>query len=162
MLAERGYSHDDESLVLSTDLIPARVTLSGEVQIAMLPLDQWLGVYCLLADMPEPARSLHNIILKSISGDCGFAVLYADGNPVACGLAVVERELVGLFDIVTHPEHRNQGRATVMVCELMRWAIEQGARRAYLQMVADNAPAAALYRNLGFNEVYRYWYRIGP
>ena len=40
----------------------------------------------------------------------------------------------------------------------MRWAREQGAMRAYLQVVAANEPAIALYRGFGFREAYRYDY----
>ena len=162
MLASRGYSYDDESLVLSAELNSLHHAAPDDARFALLPLDQWLAVYCELTDVAEPARTLHNVILKSIAGDCGFAVLYVDENPVACGLGVVERDLVGLFDIVTHPAHRNRGMAKALVGDLMIWAGERGARRAYLQMVADNAPAAALYQHLGFTKVYRYWYRVGP
>jgi len=83
------------------------------------------------------------------------------GDPVACGLAVVERELVGLFDIFTRADARNAGHGAAIVQGLLAWAATGGATRAYLQMVEENTAAAALYRGLGFDEIYRYWYRIG-
>ena len=112
--------------------------------------------------MPEPARSLHGLILNSIAGECGFGVVRVAGEPVACGLGVVERELVGLFDIYTSDAHRGAGFGNTMVAGLLNWAREQGAERAYLQMVEDNIPASALYERLGFEEIYRYWYRVSP
>ena len=111
--------------------------------------------------MPEPARSLHGLILQSIAGECGFAALKVGEQAVACGLAVVERELVGLFDIFTHPDARNAGHGASIVKGLLAWAASRGAKRAYLQMVQDNSAATALYDSLGFSEIYRYWYRIG-
>jgi GNAT superfamily N-acetyltransferase len=157
ILAERGYRVDETSLVLSTPLIAQPL----HPDLNMLPVDQWLSVYCELTGMPEPARSLHGLILKSIGGECGFGVLMAGDKPVACGLAVVERELVGLFDIFTHTDARNAGHGANIVKSLLAWAAGQGATRAYLQMVQDNTAAAALYESLGFSEIYRYWYRIG-
>lgn len=156
-LAERGYRLEETSLVLSKPLIAE--PLQGALK--MLPLEDWLSVYCELTGMPEPARSLHGLILKSIAGECGFGALLLDEQPVACGLAVVEQELVGLFDIFTHPEARNAGHGADIVNGLLAWAASQGATRAYLQMVEDNVPATALYNSLGFSEIYRYWYRIG-
>jgi len=156
-LSERGYRLDETSLVLSKALIAEPL----QVELKMLPLDQWLGIYCELTGMPEPARSLHGMILKSIAGECGFGALLVDERAVACGLAVVERELVGLFDIFTHQDARNAGHGANIVNGLLAWAVSQGATRAYLQMVEDNAAATALYDSLGFTEIYRYWYRIG-
>ncbi len=157
VLAERGYRLDETSLVLTRTITPQPVP----ADLQLLPLDRWLAAYCELTGMPEPARSLHGVILKSIAGDCGFAVLQLGQRTVACGLAVVEQDLVGLFDIFTHTDARNAGFGGRMVEGLLAWAADQGATRAYLQMVEDNAPAASLYASLGFAEIYRYWYRIG-
>jgi ribosomal protein S18 acetylase RimI-like enzyme len=39
---------------------------------------------------------------------------------------------------------------------LIDWGRRQGATSAYLLVREGNAPARALYRSLGFGEVYRY------
>lgn len=163
LLDERGYHIDEPSLVLSRLLNePPEVSAPPPGQVTMLPLDRWLAAYCELTGMPEPARTLHSLILKGISGECGFAVLPDErGRPLACGLVVVERELAGLFDIFTHPDHRNEGLGRTLLASLLHWARDNGAQRTYLQMVQANEAAAALYASLGFTEMYRYWYRIG-
>lgn len=157
VLHGRGYRAAETSLVLTHAHLTAEVT----EQVEFINLEQWLAAYCALTGMTEPARTLHSLILKGIAGECGFGVLYQDGLPSACGLAVVERELVGLFDVFTSPSRRNQGIGTAMVSGLLSWGAARGAQRAYLQVVAGNEPATSLYRRMGFEEIYRYWYRIG-
>ena len=79
---------------------------------------------------------------------------------VAWGLAVDEGGRVGLFDIVTLPQARRQGAARRLVEALLAWGQAAGAREAYLQVMAANSAAIALYRSLGFVEAYRYHYRV--
>lgn len=158
LLAQRGYQREETSLVLSKALDKKPV----QNNIKLLPLDQWLLTYSQLTGLPEPAKSLHGLILKSISGDCGFAVLEEDGQAVACGMAVIEQELAGLFDIFTHPDARGAGHGTTMVNGLCEWAANAQAKRVYLQVVEHNEPALDLYKRLGMREIYRYWYRVGP
>lgn len=155
VLQNRDYRRDETSLVLT-----ASITDTSTNEIELLALDRWLDVYCELTGMTDPARSLHRLILRSIQGECAFATLRKGNEPVAIGLAVVEQELVGLFDVYTADHHRGRGYAKSLVTDLLNWASRTGAQRAYLQMVNANEPAAALYTALGFEEIYRYWYRI--
>jgi len=72
---------------------------------------------------------------------------------------VPDGEWAGLFDILTLPAARRQGCARELIAGLATEAYRQGARRLYLQCIAANAPARALYQAAGFTPAYRYWYR---
>ncbi len=156
LLAERGYEIRERCDVLTC---PLASTDQGSA-ITLLTLEQWLKVYCYLTGMGDPAATLHNLILKGIAGECAFAVMMEGDNPVACGLGVVEHELIGLFDIYTHPEKRRSGLGRRLVTGLLNWGQSRGAHRAYLQVVDDNNPAHALYEELNFKHSHEYWYRI--
>jgi len=157
-LAEREYRQADVSLMMGTHL--DRTTRSLSSSLHMLDLQAWLDTYCALTGMPEPAKTLSALIMRGISGECGFGVLRSAGRTVACGLAVLDRELVGLSDIFTDPSARGQGHGKAVVQALLAWAFQRGAAHAYLQCDADNTAAIGLYRALGFSERYRCWHRI--
>jgi N-acetylglutamate synthase len=101
-------------------------------------------------------------IVSRIRQPAGFATLDLDERPVAWGLAVAERGYVGLYDVVVAPELRGLGLARTIVLELMSWGRRQGATRGYLQVREENEVARALYRSLGFMDVYRYTHRVMP
>ena len=158
-LEGRGYARIDETRVLTTTL---RDTVC-EPGFKELPMGEWLDYYSSLSETSDAARKLHGLILSGIQTDCAFATMEdADGNPRACGLAVAEQGLVGLFDIFTDPAHRRAGYGQRLVRSLLSWGADRGAQLAYLQMMADNAPAASMYEKLGFSPLYTYWYRTSP
>ncbi len=160
-LAELGYTLAEPSVVLvSPPIERPRATSFPETTISLLSLESWLEVYCALTGMTEPARSLHRAILRGITGQCGFAIVGDVDHPQACGLTVVDNNLMGLFDIFTHARHRRRGVGRQLVRAMLQWGAGIGARRAYLQVAEDNRPAAALYAELGFTPAYRYWYRL--
>jgi len=72
----------------------------------------------------------------------------------------VEREYIGLFDIVTDQAYRNQGLGEQLVLNLLQWGQEKGAKYSYLQVLKDNQPALRLYEKIGYHEQYVHWYRI--
>jgi ribosomal protein S18 acetylase RimI-like enzyme len=90
----------------------------------------------------------------------GFADLYVNGQHAGCGLGVVQDDLLGLFDIVVAPEFRRKGYGKKLVSAIMNWGKAHGAQTAYLQVMLDNPAGLALYRDLGFKEIYKYWYRV--
>jgi len=91
----------------------------------------------------------------------GFGLISAEGAPAAIGATVVEGDWAGVLGMRTAPEHRRQGLARRVFLALGHFARAGGARRGYLQVEADNAPAIALYRSAGFETAYayRYWRR---
>lgn len=99
-------------------------------------------------------------MLSNIRTSTGFISLSVDGQVVACGLGVVERGYIGLYDIITDAAYRNRGFAEQMILHLLHWGKKQGATSSYLQVVASNAPAIKLYAKLGYTKIYSYWYRV--
>ena len=83
------------------------------------------------------------------------------GVPAAARLAFVD-DWAGLYAVATRPDARRRGLARRLVIALAApagAAADRGVTRMWLQVLADNAAAIALYRDLGFETVsgYSYW-----
>jgi ribosomal protein S18 acetylase RimI-like enzyme len=97
--------------------------------------------------------------LGRIPAPARFARLEIDGEVAALGAAAVDGEWAGIFGMRTLPDHRRKGLARRVLAALLHETRALGARRAYLQVETDNAPAIGLYSGLGFVPAYgyRYW-----
>jgi len=82
-----------------------------------------------------------------------------ESTVLACGQTAVEADMVGLYDVFTAGQARNQGWARKLCAELLHRAAKKGARTGYLQVDAGNLPARAVYQRLGFGDGYAYHYR---
>ena len=101
--------------------------------------------------------------LSHIEAEIGLFVLAdSEGAPVSAVRCVRDRELAGIFDLVTRADQRGQGHGGAVLASALKWALGRGAAKAWLQVVADNAAATALYRRFGFEEFYRYFYLGAP
>jgi ribosomal protein S18 acetylase RimI-like enzyme len=101
------------------------------------------------------ARMLH-----TIAAPVGFASVEEDGQPLGFALGVVDGDHVGLFDVLVAPTARRRGLARRLTQSIGAWGRTHGARYAYLQVVATNLAALPLYKDLGFETVYSYAYRV--
>jgi GNAT superfamily N-acetyltransferase len=81
------------------------------------------------------------------------------GTVQACGQFAREGDLVGLYDVFTAPAARGRGLSRALCARLLQRARDEGARTAYLQVDAANAPARKVYARLGFQDSYTYHYR---
>ena len=160
-LDRQGYAPDALTSVQVLDDLAALPSPAGQTIVAGPDLsDAWLADFCALSGLearrlPTIRRLLGNII----PARC-FMALRQDGETIAAGLGVLERGHLGIFDVVTAAHRRNQGFGSQLMLSLLHWGRTEGARRAYLQVMLNNAPALHLYEKLGFQEVYRYWYRV--
>lgn len=155
-LESRGYGRFDETDVRHAAIDPA--SLEGP-EVPAPPLADWFDHVGELRGSPVAHRTAHLARLSALPLALRTAALQVDGRTVATGLCILEDGHAGLFDVLTHDAHRRRGLARAVVAALLRWAWGEGARRAYLQVDAGNAPAIALYEGFGFAKAYGYWYR---
>lgn len=162
ILEDAGYKRCDETYVWTMELSQQQRFIQRDpgVTIISAPTVAWCDGFATFNNISSMHRDTHDRMLSIIQLPSAFAVLEDQAVPVGYGLAVVERGMVGLFDIVTDPTQRLRGYGRRLVSALLGWGMKQGASTAYLQVVSTNSAAMALYRQMGFLDVYRYHYRI--
>ena len=79
-------------------------------------------------------------------------------EPVASGIAALRDDWLGFRGIEVATAARRRGHGLRIMAALVGWGAERGATTCYLQVLADNAPALALYERLGFRTHHRYRY----
>jgi GNAT superfamily N-acetyltransferase len=162
LLERRGYRRMDPTLVMTRPLEPMAPPLARG--FSSLARGDWLTLYADITSTPATALQLHGLLLQGIRTEHTLGAMRADaatGGWAACGLAVTESELVGLFDVATRDTLRRRGHGRALVESLLHCGARAGARHAYLQVLEENAAARRLYDALGFGTSYSYWYRIG-
>ncbi len=159
-LEGRGYQKIDPTRVMSLNLQEWQPTQIQGGSLLELPLISWLDLFANFSGYSLEKHPLHQKILELIPSTTLWLSAEISRQPAACGLGVLQSQLFGLFDIVTHPDFRRQGWGTQLVAGMLNWACARGAKWAYLQVMESNAPAIGLYTKLGFQDVYGYWYRV--
>ncbi|GGD55781.1 GNAT family N-acetyltransferase [Paenibacillus nasutitermitis] len=164
LLQEDGYDKVEPSSVRLLDAEafpePGKLWPEFEMRLEEVLSDRWLHNMANLNQLSEPAlETTRKLVVGSLQRKC-FATLSVQGEPAACGLAVLERGYIGLYDIVVHPARRSRGIGQELITQLLQWGKAVGADACYLQVVQSNTPANRLYDKLGFKEIYSYWYRV--
>ncbi len=163
VLTGRGYGVEDRTLTLVADLSGRPVAGGSEagVHLAASPSRSWLAARSRLAGADAAGRDIYEKMTRLIRLPARFAGIDVDGETVAQAYAVIHRRVAVVNSVATDPDHRRRGLGRRAVGGLIDWACAAGADTAALQVVADNAPALALYRSLGFDRLaYGYHYRV--
>lgn len=160
LLEERGYQWEAETEVLYASISSMYHVPEADDTTGILPRDEWLAVYGHITGQSQDKRKCHKAILQAIVPKVCPVVVQDQGITIAVGLGVLERGMVGIYDVYTDPNHRRHGCATRVLSTILSWAKNNGAQGAYLQVMSENQPALELYTKLGFKSCYRYWYRV--
>jgi ribosomal protein S18 acetylase RimI-like enzyme len=111
-----------------------------------------------VAEMDELARAAGLSVWHSSALALGPAFgCFADGRLVAMAAThFATADVVELGHIATYPEHRRRGYASACAAALARAAFAL-APRVFLMVMADNAPALAAYKRLGFRTIEQFY-----
>jgi len=160
LLDARGYALDAGVAVMTANLAGPEET--PESKVVRSATTGWMDAFAAISGYDPARRILLEDLLGRIQPATGFVTIEERDSPVAVGLAVVDGDHAGLFEMATRPDRRRRGLATRVIGALLAWSRGQGARTGYLQVFEGNTAAERLYRSEGFMTRYRYWYRMPP
>lgn len=178
LLEKRGYIAVDKTNVMTVDLTKKgkpeskgkayskskTAEVSDEVEVSVIIeekfTESWQYYYFtfnkVLSSFVPTAKKIQGKIVNPVL----CATVYLNKKAIACGLGVLEQGYIGLLDIVVKEEYRGCGFGKVLCKSLLEKAKEKGATTGYLQVVDSNEAAKRLYKGLGFEDMYSYWYRV--
>ena len=142
----KGVTTQLETVVMVRDL-PAGES-DPTVSLAKRPDEQWLRLY---------QRKIPVDVLTAVVGG---VVVFGTRDDAAVGRVAVTTapdgiQWAGLSAVRVADGQRRRGHAQALCSALLAWAAEQGASSCYVQVLADNAAAIALYQKLGFSTQHR-------
>lgn len=130
-----------ETAVMVRDVDSSAV--DDSVRLLDGPDAEWLRLY--ERDVPTA------ILRATVGGDVVFGIV----EGAAVGRAAVTEapdgtRWVGLSAVRVAEDRRRSGYARRLCAALLAWGAQQGATRAYLQVLLDNRGAATLFESMGF------------
>ena len=164
MLEKRHYEIEHTTEVM-TMTIPDQLVPVPNVDVRLDPVIhmEWINS---LFDLKEMTNKIHRQIVPSmyraIPKRTVAAHIEAEGRYVATGLGILDRDYIGIYAIHVDPAYRRRHFAEAICKSILIQGRKQGAKKAYLQVVAGNTPARTLYEQLGFSQLYTYWFRVSP
>lgn len=148
-----GASTEAENLVMACDIEPGDA--QDAVALAPRPDEEWMPIY----EREVPV----DVLTAVLDGSAIFATVAGAAVARAAVTSAPDgTRWLGLSALKVAPHERRHGHARSVCAALLAWGADQGATRAYTQVLADNASAIALFESMGFRLHHRscYW-RLG-
>ncbi len=135
--------------------LPIKVNLDKEI-----PWDWLDALFSFKGTTSMIHRRIVPTMYSAIPKDTVVASIQQDDRIVGIGLGILDRDHIGLYAIHVDPYYRRRHYAQAICQSILNEGIRQGAQSAYLQVVPDNVSAKKLYYSLGFQDCYKYWFRL--
>ncbi|MBK8803195.1 MAG: GNAT family N-acetyltransferase [Fibrobacteres bacterium] len=158
-LESRGWILANPALVLSKEL-PAAARMAPDFVITDVPEARWLAHLAAWDGESADKATLHADLARRIPR-AGFASWRSGEEIHAVATVALDPTSAHLYDLVVREDLRGRGIGGGFLESLLSWAKDQGADRAYLQVLESNERARRLYAKMGFAEHHRYHYRVG-
>lgn len=163
ILLKLNYHEVDESILMASEIsklkeIPINDSFSYSLEIDFS--EKFFSNFSRLTNRPTSITLKNQNIIKRIQFNKAFAFASNQEEIVGICLGVLEREYIGIYDMIVSPEYRRQGIGQALLSKLILWGKNNGASTAYLQVQGDNSGAIALYKKIGLTDRYHYRYLI--
>jgi len=161
-LHQNGYYENARTMIMTKDIhqLPNLEHKNLSVTTSHELTGDWLNQFCSLSGKTESHhKSLEKTLSKILPPQLYISVSI-NNVTTACAMGVVESGYVGIYNVVVDKMYRRKGLGNFIMNTLLHEAYKLGARKSYLQVESKNTPAVSLYKRLGYNSLYEYWYRI--
>lgn len=162
VLLSLRYNPLDETLVMAAQVKNVHAVITNEYtyRIEETGSNAWFHALAAFSYYSDTSLKGRKAIIERIPFLKSFCYAEKGNNVAGVGLGVVEREYLGIYSLVTHPEYRRRGIGQSMVNKMVYWAKSHSVTTVYLQVQGDNTGAISFYQKMGFQELYRYRYFV--
>ena len=164
MLENRGYRIEHTTQVMTLELAEACLdSPSDRVHLLEGIPDEWMrGLFSLKKMTNQQHLLVVPSMYRAIPKETICACIRKNGEMIATGLGILDRDFIGIYAIHVREDMRRHGLARQICTALLLEGQKKGADKAYLQVIEGNDPARHLYESLGFSYLYTYWFRVQP
>ena len=161
-LADRGYSPVNSTDLMVCDLKNKSFAPEKDKSIEYIfssKPDEWLPIFYKVHEINDSHdQDVYRRMIAKVLVDTIYCTLMLDGKPAACSSAAIDNGYMLLQNVVVASELRGRGLGQKVCSAILEKACEAGAHHSYLQVVQGNEPAIHIYKKLGFEKLYSYWY----
>lgn len=159
-LVKRNYFKLDETSVRVLDLKDYKYCKKNEILKEEFFSDDWFSDFIRCSNLEDKNfQKTAKMILDNVLGRVITVRKKVDGKTVGCGYGAIEREYIGIFDVIVDKNERGKGYGRDIMNGILNAASQVKVKNAYLSVIVGNVAAENLYEKLGFKEIYCYWYR---
>ena len=161
LLDARGYEIVTPTDLMILDLSKNDYRIEESCIFCDFPEDEWLESYFDFEHCTNPvSQNTAKQIMSLIQDDCIYCRLQNEGKTVACASLAIEKGFGLLSHVVVDESCRGKGYGKQLCQSLLQQAKNKGVHTIYLQVLQSNEVAINLYKKLGFEKTYDYWYRV--
>ena len=157
LLARLGWHRGYETSVMTAEL--DRLDLgTGMDHLPTHDIQRFAEACVRIDEVRDTTPATVAAIIAAIEPAAGLFLMETGDGPSAVGICVQDNDLAGLQQVVVEASMRGRGLGRELASSALRWARIRGARQAWLQVLAGNRAARALYDSMGFKPAYSYAY----
>ena len=140
------------------DMVKAIVAIPGEVNYST-SADDWFEPYFEFEEMTDKnSQELCKQIHSNVSIEKVYIKIMQEGHVAAVASLAIEDGYSLLHNVVVNPALRGMGLGKKLCWAAISKSKGMEADYSYLQVIETNEVALNLYKKLGYEKLYTYWY----